>query len=222
MPPSSSRRPGRRRGHRDRVGRGPKFVTVTPGRRKGATVQFTVPREEERTPRSCGPRPETCDGDTREEERCHRHIRTTQGGGEGVRFLWRGTLCRAMLTEFRSAFVGCLVCNAAKLGLVQSKVLQFAVAQCAQFAQGVAVNLAACRFGAIFCHKGVHPIHDSVADCADTVCFVCHVSALFEFLCFRSLETKISKCCTCTIAFCLNAAMQHLHRPGGSILCVLR
>lgn len=29
--------------------------------------------------------PEFQDGDTREEERCHRHIRSAEGGGNGVR-----------------------------------------------------------------------------------------------------------------------------------------
>jgi hypothetical protein len=50
--------------------------------------QFTASREEERTPRSCGPRPEICDGDTREEERCHRPVHGAQGGGEDTEIVW--------------------------------------------------------------------------------------------------------------------------------------
>ena len=173
-------------------------------------------------PRSCGPRPETCDGDAREEEMRHRQIRSTQGGGEGVRFVWQGARSGAVLTEFWSGFVCSLICNAFDLGMVQSKIAKFAVRQRAEFAKGVAIDLAACRCGAVICYKRVHPVNDAVADCAETVCFVCHVSALFEYVCFCSLETKIGKCCACTIVFCLNAAMQQLHRPNGSNLCILR
>ncbi len=40
-------------------------------------------------PRPCGPRPETCDGDTREEEeRCHRLVHDIQGGGEDAEIVW--------------------------------------------------------------------------------------------------------------------------------------
>jgi hypothetical protein len=67
---------------------GPKPVTVTPGRRRGATVEFTALREEERTPRPCGREPETCDGGTREEERCHRRVHGIQGGGEDAETVW--------------------------------------------------------------------------------------------------------------------------------------
>ena len=126
-----------------------------------------------------------------------------------------------LLAVCYSAFVSCLICNALDLGMVQSQIAQFAMRQRAQFAQGVAVDFAACRVGAVVCDQGVDPIHDAVADCAETVCFVCHVSALFEYVCLRSLETKIGKCCNCTMLICFNAAMQQLHRPNGSNLCVL-
>ena len=158
----------------------------------------------------------------REEEGCHRQVRNVQGGGEDVRAgVVRGPLGR-LLTECRSAFVSCLIGNALDLGMVQSKIAEFAMRKCAQFAQGVAVNLATGGLGAVFCDQGVHPIHEAAANCANAVCFVSHVSALFEFVCFRSLETKIGECCSCTIEICFNAAMQQLHRPHGSNLCVLR
>jgi hypothetical protein len=70
------------------VGISPEFVTVTPGRRRGATVEFTAPREEERMPRPCGLEPETCDSGTREEERCHRRVHDIQGGGEDAETVW--------------------------------------------------------------------------------------------------------------------------------------
>lgn len=108
---------------------------------------------------------------------------------------------RAMLTEFCSAFVSCLVRDALDFGLVQSKITQFTVRKRAQFAQRVAVDLAAGGFGAIFRDHHVHARHDAITNCAETVCFVCHVPALFEFECFRSLETKIGKCCVCTMGF---------------------
>jgi hypothetical protein len=41
-------------------------------------------------------------------------------------------------------------------------------------------------------------------------------------VCFRSLEPKIGECCDCTMEIRFNAAMQQLHRPDGSNLCVLR
>ncbi|PWL36613.1 MAG: hypothetical protein DCO97_03815 [Marivita sp. XM-24bin2] len=63
-------------------------MTVAPGRRRGATVEFTASREEERTPRSCEPKPEKCDGGTREEETCHRRDHDIQGGGEDADLMW--------------------------------------------------------------------------------------------------------------------------------------
>jgi hypothetical protein len=62
--------------------------TVVPREERHHRFQFTASREEERTPRSCGPRPETCDGDTREEERCHRRVHGIQGGGEDAEIVW--------------------------------------------------------------------------------------------------------------------------------------
>ena len=169
-------------------------------------------------PISCGPKPEFCDGGTREEERCHRRIRSAQGGGEGVRSVWQGARQGRMLACVRSAFVSCLIRNATKLALVQSEVCQFAVRQRTQFAQRVAVHLAACGFGAVICHHRMEAIRDAAPEAADAVCFVSHCSALFEFVCFRSVETKIGECCACTILFWYNAAMQQLHRPPVAIL----
>ncbi|PRY73806.1 hypothetical protein CLV76_12833 [Marivita geojedonensis] len=57
-------------------------------------------------PISFGPiGPEFCDGDTREEETCHRQIRNAEGGGDGVRsVLARGPLkghARRNVVSFR-------------------------------------------------------------------------------------------------------------------------
>lgn len=128
----------------------------------------------------------------------------------------------AMLTEFQSGFVRSLVSDAADFTPVQSEIVQIPRGQRAQLAQRFAVNLAARSLGAIICDQRVEAGDDPRA-ATDAVGLVCHlsaVSALFEYVCFRSLETKIGKCCACTILFYLNAAMQHLHRPNGSILCV--
>lgn len=125
----------------------------------------------------------------------------------------------AMLTEFQSGFVRSLVSDAADFTPVQSDIVQIPRGERTQLAQRFAVNLAARSLGAMICDQRVEAGHDPRA-AADAVGLVCHLSALFEYVCFRSLETKIGKCCACTILFYLNAAMQHLHRPNGSILCV--
>ncbi|OSQ60639.1 hypothetical protein MCRY_09330 [Marivita cryptomonadis] len=62
--------------------------TVVPREERHHRFQFTASREEERTPILCGHQPEICDGDTREEERCHRRVHGIQGGGEDAEPVW--------------------------------------------------------------------------------------------------------------------------------------
>ena len=50
---------------------------------------------------SSGPQPEWGDGDTREEERCHRRVHDIQGGGEDAEIVWAGARNFATVTPGR-------------------------------------------------------------------------------------------------------------------------
>ena len=109
------------------------------------------------------------------------------------------------------ALQGSLAGNRVHHGAVNAQIGKFAVAQLAQLVLRGPVQLATGRAGGQIGAQGCKAVHQASTMGAD-ICGMCHVVVFrLERGSVRFVDTKIGKCCICTIRQFINAAMQQMH-----------